>query len=317
MSNNKPSDGHLEPEELFDYIEKALGRGERRKVEEHLNACRECVERLGAVLRAQRPLTEEQEADLGQIPTRTPEEILERLRPHIVVPSPAAAKEGSRWAWNQWLPAAASLAVLLVLFGVVQRYVIAPIRSRQVALSAMGTLINLRHGTGRIPLRYIPEFRTARVTRSGFDATPPEEAHVERQLRSAVAMAPREVESRISLGLFLLDTGYLDQAEEHLSKALELDPLSTIAKNGLAVLYYERAQVERSDAGDHLRRGLALLKEAARTRPDDLQIVFNTAVFFQELGSTDAARRSWYTYLDLDGDSEWAALAREKLEDLE
>lgn len=316
MSTNKPSDGHLEPEEFFGYIEKALARRERRKVEDHLEACRECVEKLGTVLHAQRPLTEEQEADLGQIPVGTPEEIFERLRPHIVGSSPASVPKGSRWAWSQWLPAAASLVVLLVLFGVVQRVAIAPTRSRQVATSAMRTLIALRNGTGRIPLRYIPEFRTARVTRSGFDATPPEEAHVESQLRSAVAMAPRVVESRISLGLFMLDTGHFDQAEEHLSKALDLDPLSTMAMNGLAVLYYERAQVERPGAGDHLRRGLALLREAARASPSDLQIVFNTAAFYQELGSTDAARRFWNTYLDLDGDSEWAALAREKLEDL-
>jgi hypothetical protein len=90
-----------------------------------------------------------------------------------------------------------------------------------------------------------------------------------------------------------------------------------MAKNGLAVVYFERAQMERSRAGDHLRRGLALLREAARTSPDDLQIAFNTATFYQALGSNDAALRSWNKYLDLDGDSEWADQAREKLEDLE
>jgi tetratricopeptide (TPR) repeat protein len=317
MSTKTPSEGHLEPEELFGYIEKALDRRERRKVEDHLRACPECVEELAAVLRAQRPLTKEQEADLARVPVRAPEDVVERLRPHIVTSQPAEAREGSQWAWGRWLPAAASLALLLVLFGVVQRYVIAPARSRQLATSAMSTLVTLRHGTGRIPLRYIPEFRTARVTRSGFDATPPAEALVERQFRSAVAMAPREVESRVLFGLYLLDTGYLDQAEEHLSQALEIDPSSTMAKNGLAVVHFERAQIERSRVGDHLRRGLALLREAASTSPDDLQIVFNTAMFYQELGSNEAAVRSWNKYLDLDGDSEWADRARERLEELE
>jgi len=317
MSTKTPSGGHLEAEELFGYIEKALGRGERRKVEDHLDTCRECVESLGAVLRAQRPLTKEQEAALGQIPARTPKEVLERLRPRIVASSPAATRVGFGWAWNQWVPATSSLVVLLVLFGVVQRYVIAPARSRQITSSAMSNLVTLRQGVGRVSLRYIPEFRMARVTRSGFDTIPPAEAHVERQLRSAVAMAPREVESRIALGLFLLDTGYLDEAEEHLRKALDFDPLSTMAMNGLAVLHFERAQLERSRAEDHLRRGLALLREAARASPDDPQIAFNRAMFYQELGSVDAARRSWNVYLALDGDSDWANLAREKLQDLE
>jgi tetratricopeptide (TPR) repeat protein len=316
MSRKTPSEGHLEPEELFGYIEKTLGRRERRKVEDHLDTCRECVESLGAVMRVQRPMTEEQEADLNQIPSRTAEEVLRRLRPHIVASSPSVQRERSRWVWSQWLPATASLVVLLGLFVAVQRYWIAPARSRQVTESAMVHLVKLRQGTGRVPLRYIPEFQRARVTRSGFDQTPPTEALVESELRSAVAMAPREVKSRVALGLYLLDTGYLDQAEEQLIAALEIDPSSTMAKNGLAVLCYERAQMETSRASDYLRRGLALLREAARTCPDDLQIVFNTAAFYQELGSTDAARRAWSKYLDLDDDSEWADRAREKLEDL-
>jgi Flp pilus assembly protein TadD len=145
----------------------------------------------------------------------------------------------------------------------------------------------------------------------------PEEAQIEARLRKAAELAPRQVESQTALGLYLLDKGVLDEAESRLHKALEFDPDSRAAKNGLAVVYYENALRDSGASQDFLRRGLALLREADRESPNDLQITFNLAMFYHQLGFIDRARVSWTKYLKLDPDSEWAEVAKEKLEELQ
>jgi cytochrome c-type biogenesis protein CcmH/NrfG len=206
--------------------------------------------------------------------------------------------------------------VLVLGLVLVQQLVIKPTRGVQLATECITDLVTLRQGTGRVPLRYIPGFHRARVTRSGFDAVAPEEAHIEARLREAAELAPGQVESQTALGLYLLDKGVLDEAESRLHEALEIDPESLAAKNGLAVVYYENALRDSKASQDLLRRGLELLREAGRANPQDLQISFNLAMFYQQLGFIDRARVSWTKYLKLDPDSEWAEVAREKLEEL-
>ena len=201
-------------------------------------------------------------------------------------------------------------------FSLVQKLLIAPTRARQIATRTMADLVALRQETGRVPLRYIPGFHRARVTRSGFDMVDPAEEHIEIKLREAAELAPGELESQTALGLYLLDKGALEEAERRLQDALDIAPESSAAKNGLAVVYFELALRDSQTAPDYLRRGLTLLREAERQHPVDLQIAFNLGVFYGQLGFPDRARSSWSNYLKLDSDSEWAEVAREKLEDL-
>jgi Tfp pilus assembly protein PilF len=181
----------------------------------------------------------------------------------------------------------------------------------------MENLVTLRQGTGRVPLRYISEFKRARVTRSGFDTVHPGEASVEEQLRHAADLAPNEVETRLALGLFLLDKGALDEAENNLERALAIEPTSILATNGLAVIHYERSIRNSSRAREFLRRGIALLRDAKRKHPDDLQVAFNLAMLYQEAGSIEVAKEYWTAYLEMDPDSEWGVVAAEKLDNLE
>jgi Tfp pilus assembly protein PilF len=214
------------------------------------------------------------------------------------------------------VPAAAVAAVLLATLAALQNYVIDPARGRQMAETAMENLVTLRQETGRVPLRYIPEFRRARVTRSAFDTVHPGEASVEEQLRQATDLAPNALETRLALGLFLLDKGALDEAESNLEKALAIEPGSILAANGLAVVHYERAIRNSPRARDLLRKGIALLRDAKRKSPGDLQVAFNLAMLYQESGSKQVAKKHWTTYLEMDPDSEWGDVAAEKLGDL-
>lgn len=320
MSTDRPSTQHLSPEEAFSFVENTLSRGLRRSVETHLDSCDECVEYLASVLRLQCTSDSEGESKdevPGNVPRRSSEELLHRLRPHIIASSPG--KGGPRrfgWVWNQWVPAAVAAAVLILGFVLIQQLVLTPARGLQLATRAITELVTLRQGTGRIPLRYVPGFHRARVTRSGFDAVDPIEEQIEAYLRKAVELAPREVESQTALGLYLLDKGALEEAETRLQKALEIEPESLAAKNALAVVYYENALRDSQAAQGFLRRGLALLREAQRQHPEDVQITFNMGMFYQQLGFEDRARLTWSNYLKLDPDSEWAEVAMEKLDEL-
>jgi cytochrome c-type biogenesis protein CcmH/NrfG len=317
MSAERPLDRHLTPDEVYRFIEKTFPSKQLQEIEDHLDACTDCVEYLATVVRSARPPTREEEEALGRITSTTPEEMLERLRPDIVASTPGGGRpKGSSWAWGKWVPAAATVAVILVAFTWLQNTILKPAQGRRMATAAIESLVSLRQGTGRVPLRYIPDFQRARVTRSGFDTAHPSEVSIEEHLRQAVALAPDELDTNLALGLFLLDKGALDEAEERLQKAKETAPDSILAINGLAVVLYERAIRDASRSHDLLRKGLVLLREARRKSPDDLQIAFNLAMFYQESGSNKVAEEYWTDYLEMDPDSEWADVAAEKLEDL-
>jgi Flp pilus assembly protein TadD len=155
------------------------------------------------------------------------------------------------------------------------------------------------------------------VTRSGFDLADPEEraieTSIESRLRRAIEIAPREAGARTALGLFLLDSARLDEAETLLREALALDPDSVEALNGLSVIYFDRARRQPSQTEELRQEGLALLRRALAIDEHNLMILYNLAVFYQEAGSPQTARRAWLAYTSQDGTSEWAAVAQENL----
>jgi len=317
MSTEGSASRHILPEEVCGFAEKTLPRKKLREIEQHLCECMECLEYLGSVMRSFRPRQDEEQEPLGRATARSPSELLARMKPYIVATSPASQpRSGPGATRRNLLLAAAALIAVIALFAGVQTLLVAPARSRQMAAQAMAALVKLRQGTGRVPLRYIPGFQRARVTRSSFDTGDPNEDLIEARLRRAVELGPRVVESHVALGLFMLDTGRLEEAERHLSQALSLDPDSIVAKNGLAVVCYERALRNPSFSAELYRKGLDLLRDARREDPTDLQVAFNLAKFMEAMGSPAVAIEAWKLYLEQDDTSEWAEVALENLEAL-
>ena len=319
MKAESPGEGHLEPQEVYQLIEKSLSGKKRREVEDHLDRCPECVRYVATVLAAEAPASVEEEAALRQIPSASPAQLLDGLRSRIVATSPGS-RRGWRLNWGKVMPVAAAVAGMALFLVWVQSYVIAPLRSRNLVARAITDLISLRQGTGRVPLRYIAGFQRALVTRSGFDQADPAEqameAEIESRLRRAVELAPREVGARIALGLYLLDSGRLDEAEASLREVIELDPNVVEAINGLGVLYFERSLRDPSRAGELKREGLSLLLRAREIDPDNLMVLYNLAAFYQETGAFLTARQAWLAYLNEDARSEWSEVARENLRSL-
>jgi tetratricopeptide (TPR) repeat protein len=206
------------------------------------------------------------------------------------------------------MPLLAAAAILLSM-GAAGWYLYAerwlPASSRRIASETLSAMVELRQATGRIPLRYITEFERASVTRSGFDEEDPAEAALLSKLRTAVDRAPAK-EAVLTLGLLLLDDGELDDAESLFHQALESDAASVDALNGLAVVYYEKAQRDSESSYPLLQRGLAYLRQAQSAAPDDLRVLYNFGRYYEALDMKPAAIQAWSRYLEKDKASQWA-----------
>lgn len=311
----RDADEHLDAATLYRLVEGGLGRSPRRVAEAHLERCDACTGALADVIRADRPATREEQARLAAIPLPSAGERTARLRPHIAGSAPPSA--AARGLDLRPLAAAAVLAGVLVTAGlyVYERHWLPAITER-AATETLATLVELRQGTGRIPLRYFREFDRASVTRSGFDTPDETEVELVESLQHAVERAPTP-RGRLVLGLLLMDEGRLDEAEQHLEQAAEELPQSVDALNGLAVLHYERAQRNPQEAYSILQRGLALLRRAQALDTEDLRVMYNFGKFYEALEMTGAARQAWERYLRADDASPWAEEAAYRLAQLQ
>lgn len=304
--------GHLEPEDVYELIDRKLSPRDARRVEGHLAQCGECSEAVAMILRSERPASAEEQAFLARIPESSPEEIVRSLAPRIAssLPRPSAAAE--------WRPIVWAAVVVLTLGGgtwaVYHRYWL-PAESRRLASETMHAIVESRQATGRIPLRYITELERASVTRSGFDTEAPEEEALIANLRDAVARAPVP-EAELALALLDLDDDRLDEAESMFRRVLARDPASADALNGLAVVYYERAQQNPKDSYSLLQRGLASLRQAQAAAPEDLRILYNFGKFYEALEMKPAAIQAWSRYIEKDHGSPWAEEAAYQLAQL-
>ncbi|HXV64019.1 MAG TPA: hypothetical protein VEK15_25190 [Vicinamibacteria bacterium] len=297
------SAAHLSAGDLCELIEGRLSGGRLAEVELHLDLCAECVEALADVVRMERPASPEEESVLARVPPLSPAERVEKLKP-LLEPS-VGVSTGISFDWKSVL-AAAAVALVLITGG---RYVYLshwlPSESRRIAAETLDRLVELRQATGRIPLRYIREFERASVTRSGFDASDPAETALLANLRRAVERSA-EPSAVQTLALLLLDDGELDESEKLLDELLESDPQSAVALNALAVLHYQRAQLQPEEAYPLQQRGLALLRRAQASAPDDLLVLYNFGLFYEALDMPQAAAQAWARYVERDSGSQWA-----------
>ena len=300
---NTTTSGHLDPLDFHDLLEGKLSRGRKREVDSHLEDCSDCVETLSMIVRADRPASRGEQAELARIPEPAASDVAARLRPAI-----AASASRRRNAPIDWVPLLAAAAIVLSLGGggwyvYTERFL--PASSRRVATETLSAMVELRQATGRIPLRYITEFERASVTRSGFDEEDPAEEALLSKLRTAVDRAPAR-EAVLTLGLLLLDDGELDEAQSLFQQALETNAASVDALNGLAVVYYEKAQRDTESSYSLLQRGLAYLRQAQSAAPEDLRVLYNFGRYYEALDMKPAAIQAWSRYLEKDKASQWA-----------
>jgi tetratricopeptide (TPR) repeat protein len=126
--------------------------------------------------------------------------------------------------------------------------------------------------------------------------------------RRVVALDPSYAAAWNNLGLLLHRLGRYDEAQDAYATALAQDDHCCQAAYNLGSLHEDRGDVET--AIRHYRMALELSPEYADAH-------FNIAAALSRAGRPADALRHWQRYVDLDGASPWARIARAHLEVVE
>lgn len=122
--------------------------------------------------------------------------------------------------------------------------------------------------------------------------------------RRAISLHPDYAEAFFNLGNVLRETGERTRAAEAYQAAVACDPYLHWAWYNLADMQEESGRVH--EAIESLERAVAISPTYADAR-------FNLARCFERIGRPHEARLHWTAYLRLDPRSEWADIARERL----
>lgn len=129
----------------------------------------------------------------------------------------------------------------------------------------------------------------------------------ERELRRAVELSPNLADAHSHLGYTLVRQGRLDESLPELTKARELDPLSSIITRNLALAYYLKRDYARAleilhtanelgpsmsttvEISFYIKAGLfnealAELEKASRERPDDPLLIYDYGMLYAAQG---------------------------------
>ncbi|MFQ5707422.1 MAG: tetratricopeptide repeat protein [bacterium] len=132
-----------------------------------------------------------------------------------------------------------------------------------------------------------------------------------------------------------------NEAVKQFSSALDWDKNDNAAYRGLATSAYFQGRLARADSLLKLliaqdpqdyqawnmlgliaarlqdsTRALVAFERASKIRPDFVEAIYNSARIFELTGQTEAARRAYQQYLQIDPQSEWADWVRRKLSTL-
>lgn len=123
--------------------------------------------------------------------------------------------------------------------------------------------------------------------------------------RRVVAIDPEYSAAWNNLGLLLHRTGRYGEAQTAYEAALEKDPACREAAYNLGSLAEDRGDVEAA---------IRFYRRALEVSADYADAHFNLASALARSGRGDLANVHWRRYLDLDGQSPWARIARSHLE---
>ena len=125
--------------------------------------------------------------------------------------------------------------------------------------------------------------------------------------RKVIERAPGWLEPRLNLGTLLYEQGDCKAAVREFRRSVEIAPGNPLAHFNLASVLDDLGEPEF--AVRHFEEALSLA-------PDFADAHFNLARVYEKLGARDAARAHWQRYLALDPVTDWAAVARGRLEAL-
>jgi len=145
-------------------------------------------------------------------------------------------------------------------------------------------------------------------------------ANAEIYLLNAVNAKPGP-DSYYALGQLYMAKREFDNAIELFNRALEGDPKNAKLHNDLGAALMQRAEASQQQSADSSQpdfdESLKHLNQALALDDSLLPALFNRALCYEHMQGFSLAEADWQEYLKRDGSSDWAARAREHLEQLE
>ena len=126
--------------------------------------------------------------------------------------------------------------------------------------------------------------------------------------RKIVERAPGWLEPKLNLGTLCYEEGDGAGAADQFRSALEIAPGNPLAHFNLGSVLDDLG--ESAAAAEHL-------EEALRLAPGFADAHYNLARIYERMNDRARARVHWQRYLDFDPASEWAAYARQRLQELD
>lgn len=125
------------------------------------------------------------------------------------------------------------------------------------------------------------------------------------QYRNKLAENPNDLEANIGMGNLMFDSNKWDQAIEHYSKALEIDPKNGDVRVDRAIAYHSLGQNEK--AAEEMKR-------VTKEQPSHRNAWLNLGVVAGALGDKKTNIEAWEQYLKLDPNGPHAAAIRAELQ---
>lgn len=325
---NKAANGAcLSDELLYRYLEKLTREAESQSVEEHLISCETCFHNFTTLARsAHTPATEAEKIELAHLPKLPPPEQIRKILDYIETDSPAVERKEADdftitpnvWdkiravlddfrlgAGHLWKPAliGAGTILLLLLSGR------APYRawqSRTLAAKSLSYLVEQRPIASRAEPRPSGGFKYAEFGGTRGETSPATFAAARALLEKSLQLNAKNTTAHHYLGTFyLLIEHDLAKAQTEYLAAFAQDSTNAAVRNDLGVIAFYQGRYSEAE------------RNFSRALQDDSTLIearYNLATLYQAQGRNEDATREWKKYLARDADSEWAAVAKARLE---
>jgi tetratricopeptide (TPR) repeat protein len=284
--------GCPELETIAAYLDGRLGDRERARVTEHLASCEDCYTMLS------------ESAQIHVAPETGAMRITRSWREWVT---------GARLAWSSAGAAVATAACLWLLIAPPERIMSLwqPDHRLQALVAAVGTdwPIEARLTGG---FSYGPPRGVARSGDLPAVSVSPDVRIAAAQIEKE-ELGRRKPEALRVLGLAYLLTGDVGRAVNALEAAADHATPDALIVSDLAAAYIVRGA--RTNHLQDFTKALAAADRAVKADPALAEAWFNRAYALERL-SLPEARDAWADYLKVDGQSEWADVARQHLRDL-
>lgn len=303
---------HPEVEDIGKFFTGELTGEANREMERHLAGCDRCRQELVTHLRfAEAAVTEEELQLVRTLPGMSLDEQVRHVLQQF--PTPIARPLTGRRVWD-WLeevllspiaaPAMAVAILLVISLAGLKTHEVYQQQQYENEMARGRSTLQREWFVSSEDLRPPGDFALTRFSR----ARGPVPNAAETAFQQALERKPESREARLGLAVFYTFAGQLFSADSLLQVLLAQDSTDAEAWNQRGLV---QARLEYHEAA------LAAFATALRHRPSYLEAAYNRAQLLTRLQRKEEALQAWRDYLQRDAASDWAEIARARIQILQ